>query len=86
MTPRFKKVTIGGVELWAPVDMERESFALPQKHHITPDGEGLSDRCFDGDSFAHVFGSEVVQYNKVIGTRADIVDGWASDAAVPGGA
>lgn len=76
----WKKVTLAGTKLW--VEVERGASApLAPAHHVLPDGSDVDfTTCFDGPSYAHIYGEEISRFGKPIGTVADIVDGWDNEA------
>lgn len=81
----WTKVTAPQIgEGWAYTEWLRTgagSAPISAKHHITPDGNDLSGACFQGDNLAHCFGDVVMRDGVEVCRRADLAEGWSSEAA-----
>ena len=80
----FKKVTFQGNQLWFSTTAEEDGHGpLAHRDHVDEStGELDFTRCFQGDSYAHVYfdgedGAGIVKrYHRVVGTTNDIREGW----------
>jgi hypothetical protein len=78
-----RKVTLHGMRLWALDEPDSEQdYPLAPPEHCDADGNLIA---WDQDSYAHVFETgEVKRYLRVIGTVADLLDGWNDEHASVG--
>lgn len=73
MSSRYENYTLHGVSVWAmPSDIAGGNAALAPDHHIK-DGDLDFPACFCSDSYAHLYGTQIKRYGKVIGTVDDLI-------------
>lgn len=72
--PEWIRVRFDGQTLWvesAVLRGERDGCLAPE-HHVR-DGELDFSRCFDGDTYAHVYQNGIMRYHRKVGERSDLI-------------
>lgn len=77
---KYVKVTFHGQRLWAPeLRVALADYALAKEHHVT---NGRLNTMDGRDSYAHVFGNDVMRHLARVGAASDIHDGWPDEAPI----
>jgi hypothetical protein len=77
----FKRVTLKRIKLWLNDSMHLGILSLPSHIEEMPDGTGVLSAEAKGQyAYASIMpGGQVMRFGKVIGNRADLVQGWPAE-------